>query len=48
PRWAGDRLYARDDDIGWTTPDQRAPYAETLRSAIELHESGSAARNQVR
>jgi histidine triad (HIT) family protein len=34
PRWAGDRLYARDDEIGWTTPDERAPYAERLRGAL--------------
>jgi histidine triad (HIT) family protein len=34
PRWAGDRLYARDDDVAWTTPGQRAPYAEKLRAAL--------------
>jgi len=34
PRWAGDRLYARDDEIGWTTPDERAPYADKLRGAL--------------
>ena len=35
PRWAGDRLYARDDEIRWTTPDERAPYAQKLRAALE-------------
>jgi histidine triad (HIT) family protein len=36
PRWPGDRLYANDDDVAWTTPDQRAPYAEKLRAALRL------------
>jgi histidine triad (HIT) family protein len=34
PRWTGDQLYARDDEVGWATAAQRAPYAEKLRAAL--------------
>jgi len=34
PRFAGDGLYARDAEHRWTTPEERAPYAERLREAL--------------
>jgi histidine triad (HIT) family protein len=35
PRTAGDRLYERNDEARWTTPEQRAPYAERLRAYLD-------------
>jgi histidine triad (HIT) family protein len=32
PRSAGDGLYERSNEYRWTTPEERAPYAERLRS----------------
>ena len=34
PRYAGDRLYQRHEEQRWTTPAERAPYAEQLRAAL--------------
>jgi histidine triad (HIT) family protein len=34
PRFNGDGLYARDSEHRWTTPEERAPYAERLRQAF--------------
>jgi len=34
PRFSGDGLYARDAEYRWTTPEERAPYAERLREAL--------------
>lgn len=34
PRYTGDRLYKRHEETMWTTPAERAPYAERLRSAL--------------
>jgi histidine triad (HIT) family protein len=34
PRYENDRLYARDAEHRWTTPEERAPYAERLREAL--------------
>jgi len=32
PRYAGDGLYERSNEYRWTTPEERAPYAEKLRA----------------
>jgi hypothetical protein len=34
PRYAGDRLYQRHEEQRWTTPTERAPYAEKLRAVL--------------
>jgi len=34
PRFAGDALYARDGEYRWSSPQERAPYAERLREAL--------------
>ena len=34
PRWRDDRLYERNADFRWATPDERAPYAEKLRNCL--------------
>jgi len=34
-RHHGDGLYTRHDDVHWATPDERAPYAERLRAALD-------------
>ena len=34
PRYGGDQLYARDAETVWTTPGERAPYAERLRAFL--------------
>ena len=34
PRHAGDDLYRGDADVRWTTPEERAPYAARLTSAL--------------
>jgi histidine triad (HIT) family protein len=34
PRYDGDRLYQRHEEHRWTTPAERAPYAEKLRAAL--------------
>lgn len=36
PRREDDRLYAGDGDRRWAEADERAPYAERLRSALTL------------
>lgn len=33
-RHDGDDLYGGDADVRWTTPEERAPYATGLRSAL--------------
>jgi diadenosine tetraphosphate (Ap4A) HIT family hydrolase len=35
PRYAGDGLYERSNEHRWTTPEERAPYAEKLRAWLE-------------
>jgi histidine triad (HIT) family protein len=35
PRYFGDRLYQRHEEQHWTTPAERAPYAEKLRAVLE-------------
>lgn len=35
PRWAGDRLYERNAECRWTTPEERAPYAVRLRHTLD-------------
>jgi histidine triad (HIT) family protein len=39
PRYTGDRLYERSKEHRWTTPEERAPYAEKLRGWLESQES---------
>ena len=34
PRHDGDDLYGGDADVRWTAPEERAPYAARLRSAL--------------
>ena len=34
PRYFGDRLYERHEEVRWTTPAERAPYAAKLRAAL--------------
>ncbi len=34
PRYAGDRLYERDTEHRFVSPEERAPYAEKLRAAF--------------
>jgi histidine triad (HIT) family protein len=34
PRYTGDRLYQRHEETTWTTPEERAPYADKLRAAV--------------
>jgi histidine triad (HIT) family protein len=34
PRYDGDDLYLRHEEQHWTTPDERAPYAEKLRRCL--------------
>ena len=34
PRYPGDRLYQRHEEQHWTTPTERAPYAEKLRAVL--------------
>ena len=34
PRFTGDELYAKDAEYRWTSPEERAPYAERLREAL--------------
>lgn len=36
PRYHGDDLYLRSGQKRFTTPDERAPYAEKLRAALSL------------
>jgi histidine triad (HIT) family protein len=36
PRWADDRLYEQHQNTRWVTPEERAPYAERLASALDL------------
>jgi histidine triad (HIT) family protein len=40
PRYAGDRLYERSLEHRWTTPEERAPYAEKLRRWLAEQETG--------
>jgi histidine triad (HIT) family protein len=35
PRSEGDRLYETHPDVRWTTPEERAPYAERLREVLQ-------------
>ena len=34
PRYRNDQLYARDSEFRWASAEERAPYAERLRSAL--------------
>jgi len=34
PRYPGDRLYQRHEELRWATPAERAPYAAKLRAAL--------------
>jgi histidine triad (HIT) family protein len=34
PRFTEDGLYARDAEFRWSSPEERAPYAERLREAL--------------
>jgi histidine triad (HIT) family protein len=34
PRYVGDRLYERHEEMAWTTPAEREPYAAKLRAAL--------------
>jgi len=34
PRYTGDRLYQRHEEVRWTTHAERAPYAAKLRAAL--------------
>jgi histidine triad (HIT) family protein len=34
PRYLGDRLYERSEEMRWATPAERAPYAAKLRAAL--------------
>jgi len=34
PRYVGDELYQRHEEQRWTTPAERAPYAEKLRAVL--------------
>jgi histidine triad (HIT) family protein len=34
PRWRRDELYEHHDDVRWTTPEERAPYAEKLKRCL--------------
>nr|WP_256839025.1 HIT domain-containing protein [Ornithinimicrobium sp. HY1745] len=36
PRFADDALYQRHDDARWVTVDERRPFADKLRSALQL------------
>jgi histidine triad (HIT) family protein len=35
PRYFGDRLYERHEEVRWTTPAERAPYAAKLRAVLQ-------------
>lgn len=35
PRYEGDDLYVRSAERRWVTPEERAPYAEKLRAALQ-------------
>lgn len=37
PRYTDDQLYERSSDHRWTTPEERAPYAEKLRRWFEAN-----------
>jgi histidine triad (HIT) family protein len=37
PRYTGDQLYERSNDYRWTTPEERAPYAEKLRQWLRAN-----------
>ncbi len=41
PRWRDDRLYERNADFRWATPDERAPYAEKLRNCLRSKTANS-------
>ena len=34
PRYPGDRLYQRHEELRWATPAERAPYAAKLRAVL--------------
>jgi histidine triad (HIT) family protein len=34
PRYEGDELYERHADVGWASPEERAPFAARLRAAL--------------
>jgi histidine triad (HIT) family protein len=35
PRYSGDRLYERDAEHRFASPEERAPYAAKLRAALK-------------
>lgn len=38
PRWVNDDLYINNNNAVWTTPEERAPFAQKLREYFQNHE----------